>query len=79
MTIAAKTDSIKDAVDYKKIKINVISFVKKSSFSLLEKLASRIASICLKPGPVKAVKITIDKPGALRFAKSVAVEITREK
>jgi len=74
---AAASDSIEDAVDYKEIKKKVIVFTENSSFFLLEKLAENISQICLINKAVKKVNVTIDKPGALRFARSVAVEITR--
>jgi FolB domain-containing protein len=53
--------------------------VEKSSFYLIEALAQAIADICLEWEQVKAATVTVDKPGALRFAKSVAVEITRRR
>lgn len=76
---AAATDDIDDAVDYKTITKQLITFVEDSSFNLIETMAERCAEICLAPAKVKQVTVTIDKPGALRFARSVAVQVTREK
>ncbi len=76
---AAATDNIDDAVDYKTITKKLIAFVEDSSYNLIETLAERCAEICLAPVKVKRVIVTIDKPGALRFARSVAVQVTREK
>ncbi len=76
---ACRTDSIKDSVNYKTVKKDVISLVENSSFYLLERLAEEVAALCLKESLVKKVIVTLDKPGALRFARSVAVEIVREK
>jgi len=50
---AAKSDAITDALDYKTIKKEVMSFTENSSFFLIEKLASEIASLCLKNNKVK--------------------------
>ena len=72
-----QTDSIEDSVDYKAIKKSIISEVESSSCFLIEKLAEQIASICLENKKVHKVKVTVDKPGALRFSRSVAVEIIR--
>jgi FolB domain-containing protein len=72
-----QTDNLKDCVDYKEIKGEIIAMVESSSFYLIERLAGEIAKICLVHSPVKAVKARVDKPGALRFAKSVGVEIFR--
>lgn len=76
---ACQTDCIDDTVDYKKIKQQVLELVENSAFFLLEKLAEEIAAVCLKAKGVEQVDVTVDKPGALRFAKSVAVEISRKK
>jgi FolB domain-containing protein len=74
---ACRSDKIEDAVNYKTIKKNVIRLVEKSSFNLIEKLADSIAQTCLKDRNVRRVTVTVDKPGALRFARSVAVEVSR--
>ena len=74
-----KTDCIDDSVNYSTVKKRVISLVEESSFFLIEKLADEIAAICLDYEFVRKVKVTVDKPGALRFSRSVAVEITRKK
>ncbi len=76
---AARSDDIADAVDYKNIKQDLVDLVEKSSFNLIETLAERCAEICLRPAKVRRATVTIDKPGALRFTRSVAVEITRSK
>ena len=74
---AGKSDSLTDTVDYKAIKLAILDFVENSSFQLIESLAEGIAGICLKDARVQRTTVTIDKPGALRFCRSVAVEITR--
>ncbi|MGA2092333.1 MAG: dihydroneopterin aldolase [Sedimentisphaerales bacterium] len=74
-----QTDNLKDSVDYKEIKKEIIAMVESSSFNLIERLAGEIAKICLAHPLVRAVQIRVDKPGALRFAKSVGVEIFRDR
>lgn len=76
---AGKSDSIDDTVDYKTIKLNILDFVENSSFQLIESLAEGIAGICLNDAGVQSATVTVDKPGALRFARSVAVEVMRER
>jgi len=75
----AETDRLEDAVDYRAIKKRVIALAENSSFQLIESLAENIAAICLDDPAVERVQVTVDKPGALRFARSVAVEIVRER
>lgn len=74
---AGRSDDLKDTVDYKAIKKAILALVEKSSFQLIESLAERIADIALGDDKVQQVVVSIDKPGALRFAKASAVEITR--
>jgi len=74
-----QTDNLNDSVDYKEIKKDIIAMVEKSSFNLIERLAGEIAKICLAHPLVRAVQVRVDKPGALRFAKSVGVEIFRDR
>jgi dihydroneopterin aldolase/D-erythro-7,8-dihydroneopterin triphosphate epimerase len=76
---AGKTDRIEDTVDYKSIKKNIIAMVEKSECLLIEHLAQKIADICLSDPRVRRAVVTVDKPGALRFARSVAVEIVRDR
>ena len=76
---ACLSDNIDDTVDYKKIKKKIIKMVENSSFFLIEKLAQQAAGICLENPAVRKVEVTLDKPGALRYARSVAVSIIREQ
>ena len=76
---ACETDNINDTVDYKIIKKKIVNMVESSSFFLIERLAEKIADICLENRKVRKVNVMIDKTGALRFAKSVAIEIEREQ
>jgi len=79
LTEAAKTDDIRKTVDYKQITKDIIKLVESSEFFLIETLAERIAQVCLKHERIIKVKVAVDKPGALRFARSVGVEIIRRK
>ena len=79
LRIGCQTDRIEDTVDYKAIKKKIVAMVESSSYALVERLAQRAADICLEHPRVQRVKVTVDKPGALRFARSVAIEIMRER
>lgn len=76
---AARTDRIEDAVDYKEITKDIIKLVEGSNFQLIETMAEKVAERCLANPKVSAVQVSVDKPGALRFARSVAVEIFRKR
>ena len=79
LSTACQSDRIEDTVDYKAIKQKVVDMVESSSYMLVERLAQHIADICLENPGVQHVKVMIDKTGALRFARSVGVEIIRER
>ena len=74
---AAKSDDIKDALDYKKIGKRVSGYVEKSKHKLVERLAEQIAKIILTEFPVSGLILSVTKPGALRDSKSVGITITR--
>tara|TARA_B000000475_G_C15939461_1_gene424100 strand:+ start:198 stop:545 length:348 start_codon:yes stop_codon:yes gene_type:complete len=74
---AAKSDDIKDALDYKKVGKRITSFVKRSKCNLVERLAEQIAKLILKEFPVAKVVVSVSKPGALRGSELVGISITR--
>ena len=76
---ACLSDNIEDTVDYHLLKNSIIEMVEGSRFHLIERLAESIAELCLAQPQVVRVDVTVDKPGALRFARSVAVAFTRYK
>lgn len=75
---ACRSDSLADTIDYKAVKLAILHEVEQSQFQLIERLAERIAEIALG-FPIERADVTIDKPGALRYARSVAVEISRAR
>jgi FolB domain-containing protein len=75
---AGTSDNFKKTIDYTTIKKAILSHVETSKYFLIEALAENIARLCLAHPGVREATITVDKPGALRFARSVAVEITRK-
>ncbi len=76
---SAASDDIDDTVNYKTIKDEIVALVEGSSFLLVEKLAQRIADVCLKNRLVEGARVRVEKPGALRFARSVGVELFRRR
>ncbi|RPJ05528.1 MAG: dihydroneopterin aldolase [Spirochaetaceae bacterium] len=74
---AARTDDISYAINYSTLKKKVIEFVEASAFNLVETLAEKIADLCLDEPKVRRVQVWLEKPTALRFARTVGVHITR--
>ncbi|HPC96510.1 MAG TPA: dihydroneopterin aldolase [Sedimentisphaerales bacterium] len=76
---AGRSDAIEDTVDYKALKKDILDAVERSQFRLIEALAQCIADICLNRDRVERVAVTVEKPGALRFARTVSVRIVRDR
>jgi FolB domain-containing protein len=76
---AGKSDSIEDTVDYRALKKRVLAMVESSQYFLVEALAEAVAKLCLDYQGVMQVDVCVEKPHALRFARSVAVEISRKR
>ena len=76
---AAKSDRFEDSVDYRALKKRILTLVEGSKYCLIEALAEAIAAICLEDQAVSQVQVRVDKPSALRFARSVGVKITRKR
>lgn len=76
---AGQSDQIDDTVNYRTITKAVIGLVEESHFFLVEKLAEEIARLCLSDARISKVRVTVEKPAALRFAKSVGVVIERTR
>ena len=79
LSAPCQSDQVEDTVNYKAVKQKVVDMVEASSCMLVENLAQRIADICLENPKVQKARVMIDKTGALRYARSVAVEIVRER
>ena len=74
-----RSDRPEDTVDYRAVKKDILAVADGSQYHLAEALAERVASACLAYGSVERVQVAVEKPGALRFARSVAVEIERSR
>jgi len=79
LTTAGRTDDFADTVDYKAVKQRILALVQGSKYFLVEALAEAIAKVCLEFGRIEQVDVTVEKPGALRFARTVGVEISRRR
>ena len=73
------SDDIADAVNYRTVTKAVIRLVEASSFFTVEKMAEEIARVALDDPRVDEVAVAVEKPGALRFARSVGVAIRRRQ
>jgi len=76
---AAESDSLSDCIDYSLIAKKIMAHVEAAQRYTVEALAADIAALCLEEQGVEGVRVLVEKPGAVRFSRSVGVEIERFK
>lgn len=74
---AAQTDRIEDCVNYRTVAKKVQAYAEHAARWTVEALANDLARLCLEETGVQRVVVRVEKPGAVRFAASVGVEIER--
>ena len=80
LTTAGNSDQLNDTVDYEQLTRRLLALAAEEPYALLERLATRISTVCLDFSRVTAVTVRLDKPSALRgAAAAAAVEITRRR
>jgi len=76
---AAETDDLKDCVNYSTMSKKVLAHAENINRLTVEALANDLAKLCLQENGVEKVIVRVEKPGAVRFAESVGVEIERSR
>ena len=79
LATATRSDRVEDSVNYRDLKKRVLALAQDTPLHLAETLAERIANICLEHPRILRVEVTVEKPTALRFARSVGVRIVRDR
>ena len=75
---ASEADELNASMlDYNQLAKEVLKFVEKSSFHLIETLAEAIAKLCLEKFPIDAIRVRLEKPGAIKAADAAIIEICR--
>jgi len=76
---AAVNDDVADTVDYKRVAKRVIAFVEGSQFLLVETMAHRMALLILEEFGLEWIRLSVNKPGAIRGSRDVGVSIERHR
>ena len=76
---ASITDDVADTVDYKKVAKRVLAFIEASEFKLVETLAQRLALLLLEEFGLEWLRLSINKPGAIRNSRDVGVSVERSR
>lgn len=73
------TDELEDTVDYSALSRKIITMAEASSYQLIEALAEAVCGLCLEDVSVTGVMVRVEKPGAISAAKTVGVEIRKQR
>ena len=76
---AGTSDDINDSVNYRTIAKKVLAYVEKAKRYTVEALAADIIALVLQENNVLGARVKVEKPGAVRFSRSVGIEIIRMK
>lgn len=74
---AALNDDIHQTADYDLIINKIIAICEQKTFKLIETLADHIADVLLKEFNVHWLKLSIQKPEAVKYTRDVGVVIER--
>jgi 7,8-dihydroneopterin aldolase/epimerase/oxygenase len=76
---AALRDEVADTLDYKRVAKRVLAWVEATDFRLLETLAQRMATMLIAEFDLAWIRVSINKPGAIRHSRDVGVSIERHR
>lgn len=74
-----QTDDLDDSINYRTIAKETLHIAETSERFTVEALAADIVDVCMRTEGVLRAVVRVEKPGAVRFADSVGVEIERHK
>lgn len=78
-SVTAASDNLSQGVNYRTVAKKVLAHAEKAARLTVEALAGDLARLCLEEPGVQKVRVRVEKPGAVRFARSVGVEIERSQ
>ena len=76
-TLSARSDDVHDALNYRTVAKAALAFGAASSFHLVETFAERLAAHLMTTCGVGWIKMRLSKPGAIRFSRTVGIQIER--
>ncbi len=77
--LAAESDNLKHAVNYKSVSIRISELINSRRFKLIETVAENIADVLLSEFFVSWCKVKVSKPRAVESSNNVGVIIERHK
>ncbi len=79
LSLAGTSDDLRDSVDYRSIAKKCLAHAENAKRLTVEALAADLARLCLEDPKVQKACVRVEKPGAVRFARSVGVEVERSR
>ena len=76
---AAQSDDVAHSIDYKRVAKRTQQFIAASEFQLVETLAHRLALLLIDEFSLPWIRVTVNKPGAIRHSRDVGVSILRRR
>jgi FolB domain-containing protein len=76
---AAETDNLEYSISYSDLARKIKLHAEQAARLTVEALAQDLANICLQGNNVKKVIVRVEKPEAVKFARSVGIEIERKR
>jgi FolB domain-containing protein len=74
---AGLSDNIDDSINYRTIAKKILAYASSVGRFTVEAVAEDVSKMILEDPRVLNVRVRVEKPGAVRFAQSVGVEIER--
>ena len=74
---AGASDLINETISYSSVAKKVRAHAESAARLTVEALATDLAKLCLAEPGVRRVRVQVEKPGAVRFTRSVGVVIER--
>lgn len=74
------SDRVEDTVNYRTIAKAIIAHIEQAAPYLVEKLAADLIRCCFEIDQrIAAIELSVEKPGAIRFARSVGLILYRTR
>ena len=74
---ASASDDIADTLDYDAISKVILKYLEAGQHFLIETVAENLSQLLLEKFPIKELKMTIRKPGAVEAAEDIGIQIVR--
>ncbi|WP_419165203.1 dihydroneopterin aldolase [Candidatus Palauibacter sp.] len=74
---AGESDDVGHVLNYRTLTKRIIAHIEEAEPYLVEALAHQLARIAIVDFGAERAKVRVEKPGALRYARSVGIEVER--